>query len=101
METPANSAAAFRTTRWSVVARAAAPEHPHTQTALTELCHDYWPPLYAFARGLGRSPHDAEDLTQSFFAALIERNTLATAEQARGKLRTFLLAAFQNHLVDV
>ncbi|MEP6872719.1 MAG: sigma factor, partial [Anaerolineaceae bacterium] len=47
--------------------------------ALAEMCDDYWPPLYAFARRLGRSPHDAEDLTQSFFAALIERNTLAAA----------------------
>ena len=64
------------------------------------MCHDYWPPLYAFARRMGRSPHDAEDLTQSFFAALIEKNTLAAAEQARGKLRTFLLAAFQHHVAD-
>ena len=93
-------AAAFRTTRWSVVARAAAPEHPRARTALAEMCQDYWPPLYAFARRLGRSPEDAEDLTQSFFAALIEKNTLAAAEPARGKLRTFLLAAFQHHIAD-
>ncbi len=83
------------------MARAAAPAQPGAHTALAEMCHDYWPPLYAFARRMGRSPHDAEDLTQSFFAALIERNTLAAAEQARGKLRTFLLAAFQNHIGDV
>jgi RNA polymerase sigma factor (sigma-70 family) len=67
---------------------------------MAEMCNDYWPPLYAFARRLGRSPHDAEDLTQSFFAALIEKNTLSTAEQSRGKLRTFLLAAFQHHIAD-
>lgn len=84
-----------------MVARAAAPAHPHAHTALAEMCQDYWPPLYAFARRLGRSPHDAEDLTQSFFAVLIEKNTLAAAEQSRGKLRTFLLAAFQNHIADV
>lgn len=101
MQTGGNDAAAFRTTRWSMVARAAAPAHPHGHTALAEMCHDYWPPLYAFARRLGRSPHDAEDLTQSFFAALIEKNTLAAAEQSRGKLRTFLLAAFQYHIADV
>ncbi len=93
--------AAFRTTRWSMVARASEPTHPQTRTALAEICGDYWPPLYAFARRLGRSPQDAEDLTQSFFAFLIERNTLAAAEPARGKLRTFLLAAFQHHIADV
>jgi RNA polymerase sigma-70 factor (ECF subfamily) len=101
MQTVGHDAAAFRTTRWSMVARAAAPAHPRAPTALAEMCHDYWPPLYAFARRLGRSPHDAEDLTQGFFAVLIEKNTLAAAEQSRGKLRTFLLAAFQNHIVDV
>lgn len=100
MHTGGYNAAAFRTTRWSVVARAAEPAHPHGPTALAEMCHDYWPPLYAFARRLGRSPPDAEDLTQSFFAALIEKNTLAAAEPSRGKLRTFLLAAFQNHIAD-
>ncbi len=76
------------------------PRNPHGHTALADMCHDYWPPLYAFARRLGRSPHDAEDLTQSFFAALIEKNTLAAAEQTHGKLRTFLLAAFQHHIAD-
>jgi len=100
MQTGGKDAAAFRTTRWSRVARAAAPAEPHGPAALAEMCHDYWPPLYAFARRLGRSPHDAEDLTQSFFAALIEKNTLAAAEQSRGKLRTFLLAAFQHHIAD-
>lgn len=101
MEDRENQAAAFRTTRWSVVARAAAPTHPLAAVALAEMCQAYWPPLYAFARRLGRSPHDAEDLTQSFFAALIERNILAAAEPSRGKLRTFLLAAFQHHVADV
>ncbi|MFN0125452.1 MAG: RNA polymerase sigma factor [Verrucomicrobiales bacterium] len=94
-------AAVFHTTRWSVVARAAAPADSDAQKALSEMCHEYWPPLYAFARRLGRSPADAEDLTQSFFAVLIGKNTLAAAEPSRGKLRTFLLAAFQNHIADV
>lgn len=64
------------------------------------MCRDYWPPLYSFARRLGHSPPDAEDLTQSFFAALIAKNTLAAANPSRGKLRTFLLAAFQHHIAD-
>ncbi len=101
MATMAKSAAAFRTTRWSVVARAAEPSHPQARTALSEMCHDYWPPLYAFARRLGHSPQDAEDFTQSFFAFLIEKNTLAAAAPLRGKLRTFLLAAFQHHIADM
>ena len=100
MAIPAKSAAAFRTTRWSVVARAAEPAHPHMRTALADLCGAYWPPLYAFARRLGHSPPDAEDFTQGFFAFLIEKNTLAAADPARGKLRTFLLAAFQHHIAD-
>jgi len=100
MQTGGHDAAAFRTTRWSMVARAAASAHPRAPTALAEMCHDYWPPLYAFARRMGRSPQDAEDLTQGFFAALIEKNTLAAAEPSRGKLRTFLLAAFQHHIAD-
>jgi len=95
------SPAAFRTTRWSVVARAAALEHPTAQAALAETCRDYWPPLYAFARRSGHAPADAEDLTQSFFAALIEKNTLATADQSRGRLRAFLLTAFRHHIADV
>ena len=95
-----HAGAAFRTTRWSVVARAAEPEQTHGGTALADMCHHYWPPLYAFARRIGRSLQDAEDLTQSFFAFLIEKNTLAAAEQSRGKLRTFLLAAFQHHMAD-
>lgn len=101
MPTGGHDAAAFCSTRWSVVARAAAPADPQAHTALAEICKDYWPPLYAFARRLGHSPPDAEDLTQSFFAALIKQNKLAAAEPSRGKLRTFLLAAFQNHIADV
>lgn len=93
--------AAFRTTPWSVVARAAARSHPGAPQAMAEMCGDYWPPLYAFARRLGHAPADAEDLTQSFFAAIIERNMLAAAEPARGRLRSFLLAAFQHHIADL
>ena len=100
METSAKSAAAFHTTRWSVVARAAEPSNPQARTALADVCQDYWPPLYAFARRLGNSPQDAEDFTQGFFAFLIEKNTLAAADPSRGKLRTFLLAAFQHHIAD-
>jgi RNA polymerase sigma factor (sigma-70 family) len=64
--------------------------------ALEQLCRTYWYPLYFFARGRGLSPHDAEDLIQSFFAFLLEKDAIATADRERGRFRTFLLTALQN-----
>src|SRR5262249_10863538 len=69
--------------------------------ALAELCRAYWYPLYAFARRKGRSPEDAEDTTQGFFAYLLERNLFGAAEPQLGKLRTFLLTAFERYLRDL
>jgi RNA polymerase sigma-70 factor (ECF subfamily) len=66
--------------------------------ALAGLCKDYWYPLYAFARRQGNSSPDAQDLTQGFFAHLVETNLFADAQPERGKLRSFLLAAFQRYL---
>lgn len=94
--------AAFNTTHWSVVlaagkdggaARAASPE-------LETLCRAYWPPLYAFARRSGQSVENARDLTQGFFAKLIEKNWVADVDRARGRFRTFLLTAYKRHLSD-
>ena len=68
--------------------------------ALAELCEAYWYPLYAYVRRSGKSPHDAEDLTQSFFARLLERDILAAAHPDKGKLRTFLLTCARNFLAD-
>ncbi len=67
-------------------------------TALAEICRAYWQPLYAFARRLGYAPADAEDVTQSFFAALLERPLLDRADAGKGRFRSFLLGAFKNHL---
>lgn len=64
--------------------------------ALEQLCRAYWYPLYSFARGRGLSPHDAEDLIQSFFAFLLEKDVIARADRERGRFRTFLLSALQN-----
>jgi DNA-directed RNA polymerase specialized sigma24 family protein len=58
------------------------------------LCRIYWPPLYAFARRAGQSPDDARDLTQGFFASLVEKNWVADADPDRGRFRSFLLTAF-------
>ena len=68
--------------------------------ALAELCQAYWAPLYSFVRGRGYSVHDAQDLTQSFFAYLLERKVYARADRQKGKFRTFLLASLKNFLAD-
>ncbi|WP_414661387.1 RNA polymerase sigma factor [Horticoccus sp. 23ND18S-11] len=64
--------------------------------ALEQLCRAYWYPLYFHARGRGLSPHDAEDLIQSFFAFLLEKAVIARADRERGRFRTFLLSALEN-----
>lgn len=90
----------FRTTHWSVVLDAAHPDTSHRQTALTALCQTYWYPLYAFVRRQGRNPHEAEDLTQDFFARLIEKNGLASVRPENGRFRSFLLASLKNFLAN-
>jgi RNA polymerase sigma factor (sigma-70 family) len=89
----------FPATDWTVVVQVrAAKDGPGARQAMTKLCVRYWYPLYAFARRTGLSPHDAEDLTQDFFAQVVETNLFAAAEPELGKLRTFLVVAFKRHL---
>lgn len=90
----------FTTTHWSVVLAAREPDAPKAAAALAELCRTYWYPLYAFVRRKGHGPHDAQDLTQSFFARLLEKNYVAQADRGRGRFRTFLLAALTHFLAD-
>jgi RNA polymerase sigma-70 factor (ECF subfamily) len=97
MDRAGTGPAAFRPTRWSLVARAASPADATAPAALEELCRAYWYPLYAFLRRRGRSPEDAEDLVQGFLAELIEKGRLAQADPERGRFRTFLLAALLHH----
>ncbi len=68
---------------------------------LANLCKDYWYPLYAFARRLGRSKEDAEDLTQGFFVYALEHEVFTLADRNLGTLRTFLLKVFQRYIGDV
>ena len=68
------------------------------RAALAELCQTYWPPLYAYVRGRGYSIHDAQDLTQGFFAYLIEHKIHLRADREKGKFRAFLLASLKNFL---
>lgn len=92
--------AAFAATRWSVVLSAREQQSPQSSEALETLCRNYWYPLYAYVRRQGRNPHDAEDLTQAFFARLLERNYLAEVDQAKGKFRSFLIAALKHFLAN-
>lgn len=94
------SAREFATTHWSVVLAAGQIETPHAIEALAILCRTYWYPLYAFVRRKGHSPHDAQDLTQAFFARLLEKNYVAQADRERGRFRTYLLAALTHFLAD-
>jgi RNA polymerase sigma factor (sigma-70 family) len=93
-------AATFVTTHWTVVLQAGAHDSPQAAAALESLCDAYWYPLYSYVRRQGHSPHDAEDLTQAFFAHLLALNYLRLADRNRGRFRTFLLAAFKNFLIN-
>ena len=93
-------AARFATTSWSVVAAAQDPASPLAQDALAALCDSYWYPLYAYIRRQGHSADQAEDLTQEFFARLLEKDFLAAVDRGRGKFRSFLLAACAHFLAN-
>lgn len=90
----------FRTTHWGIVIAATQPESKEKQSALSVLCQTYWYPLYAFVRRQGRSPHEAEDLTQDFFVRLIEKNGLASVRPENGRFRCFLLSSLKNFLAN-
>src|SRR4051812_16292578 len=92
----------FAPTHWSVIVAAGKSEtEPESAAkALAELCQAYWMPLYTFIRTRGYSVHDAQDLTQSFFAHLIEHEIYARADREKGKFRSFLLASLKNFLAD-
>jgi RNA polymerase sigma factor (sigma-70 family) len=94
---PPNGAVAFTTTQWSVVLDAQG-ESPSAQEALEKLCRTYWWPLYGFVRREGYSPEEAQDLTQGFFAMLLERRDFDAVRQEKGRLRSYLLASLKNFL---
>ena len=98
---PQTSAPArFEPTRWSVVLASAQTQAPGAKEALAELCRTYWQPLYAFARRRGHDHHRAQDMIQSFFLSLIESKSLSRADPLKGKFRSYLLAALQNHMLS-
>ena len=98
--TPESGGGWFGTTHWSVVLSAGCADAPDAAAALERLCAAYWYPLYAYVRRRGHSPADAQDLTQEFFARLLEGNWVAQADRTRGRFRSFLLMALNRFLAN-
>jgi RNA polymerase sigma-70 factor (ECF subfamily) len=92
----------FATTQWSLVGAARFDEASQSlaRAALEELCRTYWYPLYAFVRSRGHSADDAQDLTQAFFARIIEAGGFAAADRTRGRFRSYLLGAMKHFLAN-
>src|SRR5437879_1051620 len=90
----------FASTRWSIVYQAADSQtsSEHALAALSELCQIYWRPIYLFLRRQGIAQQDAEDLTQGFFADLIEDRAYARADEMKGRFRSFLLGTLKHFL---
>src|SRR5262249_41975474 len=86
-------------THWSVVVACACDDEA-ADVAVAQLCRDYWPPLYTFARRRGYNPADAQDLVQGFFASLLQSKAYTRTDRAKGKFRSFLLASFKNYMSD-
>src|SRR5437763_9612749 len=98
-ENAVHGPAAFTTTHWSVVLEAQG-ESPAAQEALEKLCRTYWRPIYSFVRRQRGGTEDAEDITQSFFALLLERKDLNSVRKEKGRLRSYLLTSVKNFLAD-
>jgi RNA polymerase sigma factor (sigma-70 family) len=90
----------FDTTHWSVVLQAGGEFSTEAQEALEKLCREYWYPLYAYVRKQNYTFADAQDLTQEFFARLLERKYLRLADRNRGRFRTFLLTSLKHFLIN-
>ncbi len=88
----------FATTHWSVVLAAGQKSSPDADAALATLCETYWFPLYAYVRRRGHNADEAQDLTQAFFARVLEKDYVAAADPQRGRFRAFLLTAFKHFL---
>jgi RNA polymerase sigma-70 factor (ECF subfamily) len=94
-----NGAAAFTTTHWSVVLAAQGPS-PAAEKALEKLCRTYWRPIYSFVRRQGVESEEAKDLTQGFFALLLERRDLDAVRREKGRLRSYLLTSLKHFLMN-
>jgi RNA polymerase sigma-70 factor (ECF subfamily) len=95
-----DSKSKFQTTSWSLVVAAAANPTGESAKALGDLCSNYWRPVYTFVRRSGYDPDQAQDLTQGFFAVLLEKHYLRDADRSRGRFRSFLLTAVKHFLAN-
>lgn len=103
MNTPSEPPTAsknFRTTHWSLVLNAQSHDEADAAQSLDVLCRQYWPPLYSYVRRCGHSPHDAQDLTQEFFARLLQKHWLNAADRTKGRFRTFLITALKRFMAN-
>ena len=91
---------AFTATQWTQIRLAAETSSPDGQEALQQLCQTYWYPLYAYVRRKGHNPEEAQDLTQAFFARLLDKKYIALAAPELGRFRTFLLSSLQRFLIN-
>jgi RNA polymerase sigma factor (sigma-70 family) len=96
---PYHGPVAFTTTHWSVVLEAQGPTHA-AQAALEKLCRTYWRPIYGFVRRQGVRPEEAKDLTQGFFALLLERRDINAVRKEKGRLRSYLLTSLKHFLTN-
>ena len=94
-----NGAVVFATTHWSVVLTAQG-ESSAAQEALEKLCRTYWRPIFSFVQRQGVGREEAEDITQGFFAQLLERGSLSAVRKEKGRLRSYLLGALKYFLAD-
>ena len=97
---PPSAQPMFLTTRWSIILSARDKDSPASDDALATLCRIYWYPLYAYVRRRGRSPHDAQDLTQGFFERLLEKDYLRSVAPENGRFRAFLVVAMKHFLAN-
>jgi RNA polymerase sigma-70 factor (ECF subfamily) len=97
---PGSKYAPFELTHWTIIQSASDPSSPEALAALEELCRIYWRPLYSYVRRRGHTKEDAQDLTQSFFERLLDKNYLSAVDRRKGKFRSFLLAALEHFLAN-
>jgi RNA polymerase sigma factor (sigma-70 family) len=98
--TSSNQHHGFATTQWSLIAAAGEASSVESRDALASLCETYWYPLYAYIRRKGYQAVEAQDLTQAFFAELLEKERFQLADQERGRFRSFLLASLNNFIAN-
>ena len=100
VEPSAKGSGLFATTHWSVVLAAGHGTDTHAAEAWSSLCRTYWRPLYLFVRSSGYDEETAKDLTQAFFERLLGKDYVKDADAARGRFRSFLLAALKHFLAN-